>query len=240
MASPGSATRSTCSTEQRNCSRVRPTAPSRRSGRASGASIWRNRWMQVFSEPGSSGGRLARSAAGGEARECPASRARRIRRPAGPLVDRYADVLVAHPRRGRRALARPDPRCADGAQRLRGDLRALRRRSAQARRARATGRIRARQPQCRALPDHRIWAQLPRRRRAGPETGFFLDQRENRQRVRSLAAGRDVLDGFCYTGGSRSPPSPAARSVSRRSKAPRLRSKWPGRTSPPIPWMLRG
>jgi len=36
---------------------------------------------------------------------------------------------------------------------------------------------------------------------AGQKTGFFLDQRENRQRVRSLAAGREVLDAFCYTGG---------------------------------------
>ena len=36
---------------------------------------------------------------------------------------------------------------------------------------------------------------------AGQKTGFFLDQRENRQRVRALAAGRDVLDAFCYTGG---------------------------------------
>ena len=35
----------------------------------------------------------------------------------------------------------------------------------------------------------------------GQKTGFFLDQRENRQRVRALAAGRSVLDGFCYTGG---------------------------------------
>jgi 23S rRNA (cytosine1962-C5)-methyltransferase len=35
----------------------------------------------------------------------------------------------------------------------------------------------------------------------GQKTGFFLDQRENRQRVRSLAAGREVLDAFCYTGG---------------------------------------
>ncbi len=35
----------------------------------------------------------------------------------------------------------------------------------------------------------------------GQKTGFFLDQRENRQRVRSLAAGREVLDGFSYTGG---------------------------------------
>ena len=35
----------------------------------------------------------------------------------------------------------------------------------------------------------------------GQKTGFFLDQRENRQRVRELAVGREVLDGFCYTGG---------------------------------------
>jgi 23S rRNA (cytosine1962-C5)-methyltransferase len=35
----------------------------------------------------------------------------------------------------------------------------------------------------------------------GQKTGFFLDQRENRHRVRALAAGRDVLDGFSYTGG---------------------------------------
>jgi 23S rRNA (cytosine1962-C5)-methyltransferase len=35
----------------------------------------------------------------------------------------------------------------------------------------------------------------------GQKTGFFLDQRENRQRVRALAAGRGVLDGFSYTGG---------------------------------------
>jgi len=35
----------------------------------------------------------------------------------------------------------------------------------------------------------------------GQKTGFFLDQRENRQRVRALAQGREVLDGFSYTGG---------------------------------------
>ncbi|MBI1942162.1 MAG: class I SAM-dependent methyltransferase [Betaproteobacteria bacterium] len=35
----------------------------------------------------------------------------------------------------------------------------------------------------------------------GQKTGFFLDQRENRQRVRALAAGRTVLDAFCYSGG---------------------------------------
>jgi len=36
---------------------------------------------------------------------------------------------------------------------------------------------------------------------AGPKTGFFLDQRENRRIVRRLAAGKDVLDGFCAAGG---------------------------------------
>jgi 23S rRNA (cytosine1962-C5)-methyltransferase len=36
---------------------------------------------------------------------------------------------------------------------------------------------------------------------SGQKTGFYLDQRINRQRVRALAEGRDVLDCFCYTGG---------------------------------------
>jgi 23S rRNA (cytosine1962-C5)-methyltransferase len=35
----------------------------------------------------------------------------------------------------------------------------------------------------------------------GQKTGFYLDQRANRDRVRALAAGREVLDCFCYTGG---------------------------------------
>ena len=37
--------------------------------------------------------------------------------------------------------------------------------------------------------------------RGGHKTGFYLDQRANRLRVQELAEGRDVLDGFCYTGG---------------------------------------
>lgn len=35
----------------------------------------------------------------------------------------------------------------------------------------------------------------------GHKTGFFLDQRDSRHRVRQLAKGRRVLDLFCYTGG---------------------------------------
>ena len=35
----------------------------------------------------------------------------------------------------------------------------------------------------------------------GQKTGFYLDQRTNRAIVRHLAAGKDVLNTFCYTGG---------------------------------------
>ncbi len=35
----------------------------------------------------------------------------------------------------------------------------------------------------------------------GQKTGFYLDQRDNRRRIRELARDRDVLNCFCYTGG---------------------------------------
>jgi 23S rRNA (cytosine1962-C5)-methyltransferase len=35
----------------------------------------------------------------------------------------------------------------------------------------------------------------------GQKTGFFLDQRENRRNIESLAQGRDVLNAFSFTGG---------------------------------------
>jgi 23S rRNA (cytosine1962-C5)-methyltransferase len=35
----------------------------------------------------------------------------------------------------------------------------------------------------------------------GQKTGFYLDQRDNRSAAARYAAGRRVLDGFCYTGG---------------------------------------
>lgn len=37
--------------------------------------------------------------------------------------------------------------------------------------------------------------------RHGQKTGFFLDQRDNRTRVEELAAGRDVLNAFSFSGG---------------------------------------
>ena len=35
----------------------------------------------------------------------------------------------------------------------------------------------------------------------GQKTGFYLDQRDSRHTVRGLSDGRDVLNGFCYSGG---------------------------------------
>jgi 23S rRNA (cytosine1962-C5)-methyltransferase len=37
--------------------------------------------------------------------------------------------------------------------------------------------------------------------RNGHKTGFYIDQRDSRHRVQQEAAGRDVLNCFCYTGG---------------------------------------
>lgn len=37
--------------------------------------------------------------------------------------------------------------------------------------------------------------------RSGHKTGFYVDQRDNRALVQAYAAGRDVLNCFCYTGG---------------------------------------
>lgn len=42
-----------------------------------------------------------------------------------------------------------------------------------------------------------LWVDLP----SGHKTGYYLDQRRNRLRLRSLGAGRRVLDCFCYSGG---------------------------------------
>ena len=55
------------------------------------------------------------------------------------------------------------------------------------------------------LPDATIIAEHEMRYRidvaAGQKTGFYLDQRDNRRLLSSIAAGRDALDCFTYTGG---------------------------------------
>jgi 23S rRNA (cytosine1962-C5)-methyltransferase len=45
------------------------------------------------------------------------------------------------------------------------------------------------------------WAAFAVNLAEGQKTGFYLDQRENRQAVARYAAGRRMLDAFCYTGG---------------------------------------
>ncbi len=45
--------------------------------------------------------------------------------------------------------------------------------------------------------DRRFWVDVL----AGQKTGFFLDQRENRDRIGKMSRGRDVLNLFGYTGG---------------------------------------
>ncbi len=56
-----------------------------------------------------------------------------------------------------------------------------------------------------ALPDAVTFVEAGLSYRAdvvtGQKTGFYLDQRANRDAVRALAAGREVLNAFCYTGG---------------------------------------
>jgi 23S rRNA (cytosine1962-C5)-methyltransferase len=56
-----------------------------------------------------------------------------------------------------------------------------------------------REPTRIAISEHGLQFEIDLAR--GHKTGFYLDQRENRLRVRQLARGRDVLDGFCYSGG---------------------------------------
>ncbi|HVM95677.1 MAG TPA: class I SAM-dependent rRNA methyltransferase [Candidatus Acidoferrales bacterium] len=60
--------------------------------------------------------------------------------------------------------------------------------------------------------------------RAGQKTGFFLDQRDNRQLAQSLAAGRRVLNAFSYTGafGVYAASGSARQVVSVDSSAPAL------------------
>ena len=58
----------------------------------------------------------------------------------------------------------------------------------------------------------------------GQKTGFFLDQRENRREVETLARGRRVLNAFSFSGGFSVLPRAAGRNPSRTS------------TSAPTPW----
>jgi 23S rRNA (cytosine1962-C5)-methyltransferase len=118
----------------------------------------------------------------------------------GLVVDRYADVAVVRPSTVGmwRRVEALGLEAATGARTglLRPDVVALRRAGE-------------------AAPERVLWGEAPSeptrieergRRygvdvRGGQKTGFYLDQREARDLVRTLAAGRRVLDAFAYTGG---------------------------------------
>lgn len=57
------------------------------------------------------------------------------------------------------------------------------------------------QPASLVFPIHEHGLQFNVDLQSGHKTGFYLDQRQNRLRVRQLSKGREVLDCFCYTGG---------------------------------------
>ena len=120
----------------------------------------------------------------------------------GLVVDRYAGVLVVRPStsgmlRRIEALAAPlHEATGAGAALLRPDAVSLRRSGVEAADATLWG----------AAPESPV-AIAERGRsfrvdvRQGQKTGFYLDQRDARDLVATLAAGRRVLDAFAYTGG---------------------------------------
>jgi 23S rRNA (cytosine1962-C5)-methyltransferase len=119
----------------------------------------------------------------------------------GVIADRYGDVLVtqfltagAETWRGQLLDALGEgAHCAAIYERSDADVRALEGLEPRAGPARGTppGRV--------SLLEGglRYWVDVAQ----GQKTGFFLDQRDNRARVAALAAGRDILDCFCYSGG---------------------------------------
>ncbi|MBM3367499.1 MAG: methyltransferase domain-containing protein [Betaproteobacteria bacterium] len=120
----------------------------------------------------------------------------------GVIVDRYADVLVAQflsagAERWREAILDAlvaATGCEAIYERSDAEVRALE--GLQPR----TGFVRGNQEAHRCpILEHGVNFRVDVA--AGQKTGFFLDQRDNRQRIRALASGREALDAFCYTGG---------------------------------------
>jgi 23S rRNA (cytosine1962-C5)-methyltransferase len=121
----------------------------------------------------------------------------------GVVIDRYGDVVVmqlssAGAMRWREAIAGCD-RCG----------RRARKRYSSARTptcsrskgcSRRSGLLRGEPPPVRVLVSE-SGAAFEVEFRTGHKSGFYLDQRDNRLRVRQIAKDREVLDCFCYTGG---------------------------------------
>jgi 23S rRNA (cytosine1962-C5)-methyltransferase len=61
------------------------------------------------------------------------------------------------------------------------------------------GALRGTPPEVVTIAEHGLRYRVDAAR--GQKTGFYLDQRANRTFLRALAAGREVLNAFCYSGG---------------------------------------
>jgi 23S rRNA (cytosine1962-C5)-methyltransferase len=119
----------------------------------------------------------------------------------GVIVDRYADVVVvqilaAGAEQWREtifdALVR-ETGCSVVFERSEAEVRALEGLPAR------TGIVRGTLPGETIIVEHDLRYRIDVA--AGQKTGFFLDQRDNRRLIASLAAGREALDCFTYTGG---------------------------------------
>jgi 23S rRNA (cytosine1962-C5)-methyltransferase len=119
----------------------------------------------------------------------------------GLIVDRYGDVLVvalnaAGVEKWRDAIVGALLRATGTAhiyERSDSDVRRLEGLAAR------VGALHGEPPASTVISEHgvRIAVDLVE----GHKTGFYLDQRDNRRLTRDLAAGRRVLNCFCYTGG---------------------------------------
>jgi 23S rRNA (cytosine1962-C5)-methyltransferase len=120
----------------------------------------------------------------------------------GILADRYADTVVlqllsAGAERWREALA-------DALMSVTGAARVWERSDADVREleglTQRAGLLRG-APLAGSLAIHEHGLAFGVEVQTGHKTGFYLDQRDNRTRLRALAKNRDVLDCFSYTGG---------------------------------------
>lgn len=120
----------------------------------------------------------------------------------GLVADRYADVVVVKLTSSGMALRRE--RIAQALRDATGAASGFERADAVA--ARREGIATRQGPLWGAEPSEPIWIQERSRRyavdvRASQKTGFYLDQRDARDLVEAVSAGRRMLDLFAYTGG---------------------------------------
>ncbi len=119
----------------------------------------------------------------------------------GLIVDRYADTLVmqvlsAGPEYWRETLA-------DLLLELTGTVRIYERSDVEVRKLEGlperVGPVRGDEPPQLEIVENGLKFNVDLH--SGHKTGFYLDQRANRRRVRQLAAGKEILDCFSYSGG---------------------------------------